>query len=80
MSGGSTELSPHPEQLEVIELDWDTTVSEDFDIMDSVQRGVASRGYQPGPLIVDPSGIAGVHAENAVPHLHRLLLDALGDD
>ena len=71
---------PTPEQLEVIELDWDTTVSEDFDIMDSVQRGVASRGYKPGPLIVDPSGTADVHAENAVPHLHALLLDALGDD
>ena len=47
--------------------------------MDSVQRGVASRGYQPGPLIVDPTGIADVHAENAVPHLQALLLDALGD-
>ena len=70
---------PTSEQLQVIELDWDTTVSEDFDIMDSVQRGVASRGYQPGPLIVDPSGTADVHAENAVPHLQTLLLDALGD-
>ena len=70
---------PNPEQAEVIALDWDTTVSEDFDIMDSVQRGMASRGYRPGPLIVDPSGIAGVHAENAVPHLHGLLLDALGE-
>ena len=71
---------PTPEQLEVIELDWTTTVAEDFDLMDSVQRGVASRGYQPGPLIVDPSGTADVHAENGVPHLHRLLLHALGDD
>ncbi|MCY3849993.1 MAG: aromatic ring-hydroxylating dioxygenase subunit alpha [Acidimicrobiaceae bacterium] len=70
---------PTPEQAEVIALDWDTTVSEDFEIMDSVQQGMASRGYRPGPLIVDPSGVAGVHAENAVPHLHRLLLDALAD-
>lgn len=70
---------PTSEQLEVIELDWNTTVSEDFDLMDSVQRGVASRGYRPGPLIVDASGTADVHAENAVPHLHSLLLASLAD-
>lgn len=70
---------PTSEQLEVIELDWNTTVSEDFELMDSVQRGVASRGYRPGPLVVDPSGTADVHAENAVPHLHSLLLASFGD-
>ncbi len=70
---------PTPPQQEVIDLDWTTTVAEDFDLMESVQRGMASRGYRPGPLIVDPSGVADVHAENAVPHLHGLLLDALGD-
>jgi len=71
---------PTTEQLQVIELDWNTTVCEDFDIMDSVQRGVASRGYQPGPLIVDPSGTADVHAENAVAHLNNLLLTTLSKD
>ena len=25
------------------------------------------------------SGISDVHSENTIPHLHRLLLDALGD-
>ncbi len=70
---------PTVDQQRVIDLDWTTTVSEDFDLMASVQRGVASRGYVPGPLIVDPSGTADVHAENAVPHLHSLLLAALGD-
>ena len=67
------------EQMEIIDLDWNTTVAEDFDIMDSVQRGVRSRGYSPGPLITDPSGIASVHSEDTVPHLHRLLLEALDD-
>ena len=70
---------PTPAQNEVIELDWTTTVAEDFELMDSVQRGVSSRGYRPGPLIVDPSGVADVHSENTVPHLHGLLREALGD-
>lgn len=65
------------EQMEVIELDWETTVAEDFDIMDSVQRGMQSRGYTPGPLITDPSGIATVHSEDTIPHLHSLLHEAL---
>ena len=63
---------PTAEQMEIIELDWDTTVSEDFELMDSVQRGVSSRGYRPGPIINDPSGVATVHSENSVSHLHGL--------
>ena len=69
---------PTPEQQEAIERDWTTTVVEDLGIMESVQRGMTSRGYQPGPLVVDPSGVAGVHAENSVAHLQGLLVDALG--
>ena len=70
---------PTPEQQEAIERDWATTVVEDLSIIESVQRGMASRGYQPGPLIVDPSDIAGVHAENSVAHLQGLLLDGLAE-
>lgn len=70
---------PTVDQQRIIDLDWTTTVAEDFDLMASVQRGMASRGYVPGPLIVDPSGTADVHHENAVPHLHALLRAALGD-
>ncbi len=69
--------TPTAEQMDIIELDWDTTVSEDFELMDSVQRGVSSRGYRPGPLINDPSGVATVHSENSVPHLHSLWREAL---
>ena len=69
---------PSPEQSKVIEFDWKTTVVEDLNIMDSVQRGLTSRGYRRGPLIMHPSGIADVHSENTAPHLHSLLLDALG--
>lgn len=71
--------NPTEAQQEVIELDWTTTVAEDFDLMDSVQRGVSSRGYRPGPLIESPDGVATVHTEDSVPHLHRLLRAALGE-
>jgi phenylpropionate dioxygenase-like ring-hydroxylating dioxygenase large terminal subunit len=31
-----------------------TTVEEDIHLVESVQRGLKSRGYVPGPLVVDP--------------------------
>ncbi len=70
---------PSDEQREVIDLDWTTTVAEDFDLMDSVQRGLNSRGYTPGPLIENPTGVADVHSEDTVPHLHSLWRAAVGD-
>ena len=70
---------PSPQQEEIIQLDWDTTVAEDFDLMESVQNNMSSRGYVPGPLMVDPSGTGDVHHENAVPHLQALAVRALGD-
>ncbi len=71
---------PTVDQQRAIDLDWSTTVCEDIDLVESVQRGLASRGYRPGPLVVDPSGTADVHAENAVAHLHGLFRAAVGDD
>ena len=70
---------PTPEQEQIIDLDWTTTVVEDSALMASVQRGLASRGYRPGPLITDAGGVSDVHSENAVPHLQHLALAALGD-
>ena len=67
------------EQSKLISEDWDNTAWEDFVIVESVQRGVSSRGYRPGPLIMDPSGICDVHSENSVRHLQGLLLAVLGD-
>ena len=61
-------------QSRLVSDDWENTVAEDFGIVESVQRGVASRGYKPGPLIEDPSGVCGVHSENSVRHLQNLLL------
>ena len=65
-------------QRAIIDLDWNTTVSEDFKLVESTQRGVRSRGYRPGPLVIEPSGIASVHSEDAVAHLGTLLRSALG--
>ena len=66
-------------QSRLVSDDWENTVAEDFGIVESVQRGVASRGYRPGPLIEDPSGVCGVHSENSVRHLQELLLASLDD-
>ncbi|NNF65447.1 MAG: aromatic ring-hydroxylating dioxygenase subunit alpha [Acidimicrobiia bacterium] len=41
-----------------------TTVAEDLDLVRSVQRGLASRGYRPGPLIIDPE--MGLNSEHTV--------------
>ena len=67
------------EQSRLISEDWDNTAWEDFGIVESVQRGMSSRGYRPGPLTMDPSGECDVHSENSVHHLQGLLLASLGD-
>ena len=67
------------EQSRLIAEDWDNTAWEDFVIVESVQRGMSSRGYRPGPLILDPSGTCDVHSENSVHHLQGLLLASPGD-
>ena len=67
------------EQSRLIAEDWDNTAWEDFVIVESVQRGMSSRGYRPGPLILNPSGTCDVHSENSVHHLQGLLLASLGD-
>ncbi len=58
--------------------DLDTTVAEDVRLVESVQRGLSSRGYIPGPLVIDPN--QGVNSEHSLQALHRWLLEALGDE
>ncbi len=48
----------------VAKEDAETTVAEDLDLMASVQRGLASRGYRPGPLVLDPE--MGLNSEHTV--------------
>ena len=44
-----------------------TTVEEDIVLVESVQRGLNSRGYKPGPLVIDPRG--GVKSEHSLQAL-----------
>ena len=53
-----------------------TTVEEDIHLVESVQRGMQSRGYRPGPLVIDPKG--GVNSEHPVMHLQRWMREAIG--
>ncbi|MDH3500409.1 MAG: aromatic ring-hydroxylating dioxygenase subunit alpha [Acidimicrobiia bacterium] len=48
----------------VADEDARTTVAEDLELVRSVQRGLASRGYRPGPLILDPG--MGINSEHTV--------------
>ena len=55
--------------------DLDTTVAEDVRLVNSVQRGLKSRGYAPGPLVLDPD--FGVNSEHSIRTLNEWLLQAL---
>ena len=44
--------------------DRETTVEEDIHLVESVQRGLKSRGYRPGPLVMDPA--CGVNSEHSI--------------
>ncbi len=52
-----------------------TTVEEDIHLVESVQRGLNSRGYRPGPLVIDPR--SGVNSEHSVMHLQRWMREAV---
>jgi carnitine monooxygenase subunit len=51
-----------------------TTVEEDIHLVESVQRGLQSRGYKPGPLVIDPNG--GVRSEHSIMALQKWMRDA----
>ncbi len=55
-----------------------TTVEEDIHLVESVQRGLKSRGYVPGPLVVDPS--CGVNSEHSILHLQKWMREAADHD
>jgi len=59
----------------VIDNDRDTTFSEDLEIVRKVQRGINSRGYRPGPLVLNPEG--GINDERPIKKLHEWLRAAV---
>lgn len=58
--------------------DRETTVEEDIHLVESVQRGLKSRGYVPGPLVIDPK--CGVNSEHSVMHLQRWMREAVDEE
>jgi len=52
-----------------------TTVEEDIHLVESVQRGLKSRGYRPGPLVVDPK--CGVNSEHSIKALQGWMREAV---
>ena len=59
----------------MVQQDRATTVEEDIHLVESVQRGLKSRGYVPGPLVVDPK--CGVNSEHSILHLQRWMREAV---
>ncbi|MEO0995101.1 MAG: aromatic ring-hydroxylating dioxygenase subunit alpha [Pseudomonadota bacterium] len=57
----------------VIDLDRDTTFAEDLALVRAVQRGLGSRGYRPGPLVI----AAGINSEHSIAALHGWVEEAL---
>jgi len=55
--------------------DRETTVAEDVRLVESVQRGLGSRGYVPGPLVLDPCG--GVNSEHSIRELQSWMREAV---
>ena len=53
----------------------DVLVPEDISLCESVQRGLKSKGYSQGPMIVDPNRTG--RGEHAIHHFHRLVQKAL---
>jgi len=70
------EAEPTPEQAEIIDYLHRTVRMEDVALCESVQRGLASRAYHQGRLIVDPARTAA--SEHSVHHFQSLVRDALG--
>jgi len=62
----------------VAEEDANTTVAEDLALVRSVQKGMASRGYQPGPLVLDPD--MGLNSEHTVAAIKAWYQEAMRFD
>ena len=54
-----------------------TAVKEDVSLVESVQRGLNSRGCNPGPLVLDPK--SGVNSEHSIKVIYGWVRDTLPD-
>lgn len=60
---------------QVIDLDRETTFAEDLSLVKAVQRGLGSRGYRPGPLVLSPA--CGIDSEHSIAALHGWIRESL---
>lgn len=65
----------NPALRKLAKQDRETTVEEDIHLVESVQKGLSSRGYRPGPLVIDPNG--GVNSEHPVMHLQQWMREGI---
>jgi len=70
------EAQPTAEQAEIIDYLHRTVRLEDVALCESVQRGLTSRAYHQGRLIVDPARTDA--SEHSVHHFQSLVREALG--
>jgi len=61
----------------VIDLDRETTFAEDLEVVKRVQRGLGSRGYRPGPLVLDPE--QGIDSEHPIAALQEWTREAVDE-
>ncbi len=73
----SVDGAEDPMVKEVAVQDAETTVAEDLRLVASVQRGLKSKGYRPGPLVINPD--QGLNSEHPVAAFQQLVLDAIGE-
>ena len=59
----------------VIDLDRETTFAEDLVLVKNVQRGINSKGYTPGPLIIDKDG--SIDSELSIAALHQWMREGV---
>ena len=62
-------------EREMIDHHARTTFAEDLAVINSVQQGLGSRSYQPGPLMIDRHNSR--YSEHAVAAIQRFWLDAM---
>ncbi|MBX2880123.1 MAG: aromatic ring-hydroxylating dioxygenase subunit alpha [Granulosicoccus sp.] len=71
--------SANPSESEMLgalaKQDRTTTVEEDIHLVESAQKGMGSRGYSPGPLVLDPA--FGVKSEHPIKVLHEWMRDGI---
>ena len=71
----ATEDSDRDMLMSLAQQDRETTVEEDIHLVESVQRGLNSRGYSPGPLVLDPQ--SGIKSEHSIAKLQQWMRESV---